>query len=96
MTKATIGWPLSFLCPHPARASSKSAGFFHGEYPVAQAAKFDASELVTSPMVNTSLLIPRILLAEIDRAALRDDPCSPSRSSWMRRALIDRLKREAA
>lgn len=64
---------------------------------MAQNAKsFDAAALVTSPMINTSLLIPKILLDEIDRAAMRDDPCSPSRSSWMRRALIDRLKREVA
>ena len=61
---------------------------------MAHATKFDATALVTSPMVNTSLLLPRGLLDEIDRAATRDDPSSPNRSSWMRRALIDRLKEE--
>jgi metal-responsive CopG/Arc/MetJ family transcriptional regulator len=58
--------------------------------------KFDATALVTSPMINTSLLLPKVLLEEIDKAATRDDPSSPNRSSWMRRALIDPLKREAA
>jgi metal-responsive CopG/Arc/MetJ family transcriptional regulator len=58
--------------------------------------KFDAAELVSSPMKNTSLLLPQILLDEIDRAAVRDDPSSPNRSSWMRRALISALRREAA
>lgn len=57
---------------------------------------FDAGALVTSPMVCTSLLLPRVLLDEIDKAAIQDDPSAPNRSSWMRRALIDRLKREAA
>ena len=59
-------------------------------------AKFTPDELVASPMVNTSLLLPRVLLDEIDKAAIQDDPSSPNRSSWMRRAMIDRLKREAA
>lgn len=63
---------------------------------MAQTAKFDTSALIASPMIRTSLLLPRILLDEIDRAAGCDDPSSPNRSSWMRRALIDRLKREAA
>lgn len=63
---------------------------------MAQNAKFDAAALVASPMICTSLLIPKILLDEIDRAAVADDPSSPNRSSWMRRALVDRLKREAA
>ncbi|WP_316182704.1 MULTISPECIES: hypothetical protein [unclassified Bradyrhizobium] len=58
--------------------------------------KFDAADLITSPMANISLLVPRILLEEIDKAASQDDPSAPNRSSWMRRALIDRLKREAA
>lgn len=58
--------------------------------------KFDAAELVSSPMRNTSLLLPQVLLDEIDRAAVRDDPSAPNRSSWMRRALVERLKREAA
>jgi metal-responsive CopG/Arc/MetJ family transcriptional regulator len=60
------------------------------------AKSFDAGALVRSPMVNTSLLLPQVLLDEIDKAAIQDDPSSPNRSSWMRRALIDRLKREAA
>jgi hypothetical protein len=63
---------------------------------MAQTAKFDPAALVTSPMICTSLLLPKVLLDEIDRAAVNDDPSSPNRSSWMRRALIDRLKREAA
>ncbi|WP_407155076.1 hypothetical protein [Bradyrhizobium sp. STM 3557] len=58
--------------------------------------KFDAADLVASPMENVSLVIPKLLLEQIDRAAAQDDPSSPNRSSWMRRALIDRLKREAA
>jgi hypothetical protein len=59
-------------------------------------AKFDPAALVTSPMKCTSLLLPQALLDEIEKAAVNDDPSSPNRSSWMRRALIDRLKREAA
>ncbi|WP_316158586.1 MULTISPECIES: hypothetical protein [unclassified Bradyrhizobium] len=55
--------------------------------------KFD--DLVASPMENVSLVVPKLLLEQIDRAAAQDDPSSPNRSSWMRRALIDRLKREA-
>lgn len=79
--------------PHQARRQAR--GLFYLE-PTMTAKSFDAGALVTSPMVNTSLLLPRVLLDEIDRAAIQDDPSSPNRSSWMRRALIDRLKREAA
>jgi len=64
---------------------------------MAQLAKsFDAAALITSPMVCTSLLIPKILLDAIDEAAIRDEPCSPNRSSLMRRWLIAGLRREAA
>jgi hypothetical protein len=63
---------------------------------MAQTAKFDASSLVASPMICTSLLIPKVLLDEIDKAALNDDPSSPNRSSLMRRWLIAGLRREAA
>ncbi|WP_065752999.1 hypothetical protein [Bradyrhizobium paxllaeri] len=58
--------------------------------------KFDAAALVASPMRNISVLLPEALLNEIDKAAVRDDPSAPNRSSWMRRALIGQLKREAA
>jgi metal-responsive CopG/Arc/MetJ family transcriptional regulator len=58
--------------------------------------KFDATELVASPMRNISVLLPQVLLDEIDKAAVRDDPSAPNRSSWIRGALIGRLKREAA
>lgn len=60
------------------------------------AIKFDAAELIQSPMVNTSVLLPRVLLDEIDKAAVRDDISAPNRSSVIRRALIGYLKREAA
>jgi hypothetical protein len=63
---------------------------------MAQTAKFDAAALVASPMICTSLLIPQVLLDEIDKAAVRDDPSSPNRSSLMRRWLIAGLRREAA
>ena len=58
--------------------------------------KFDPAALVASPMLNISVLLPKMLLEEIDRAAVRDDPSAPNRSSWIRRALISRLKREYA
>lgn len=58
--------------------------------------KFDASELIASPMRNVSILLPQVLLDAIDKAAVQDDPSSPNRSSWIRGALIGRLKREAA
>ncbi|MGO4712536.1 hypothetical protein [Bradyrhizobium sp. 2TAF24] len=58
--------------------------------------KFTTDDLVSSPMANISIAIPKLLLEEIDKAATNDDPSSPNRSSWMRRALIDRLKRESA
>jgi metal-responsive CopG/Arc/MetJ family transcriptional regulator len=57
--------------------------------------KFAAEDLISSPMVNISLLVPRVLLDQIDTAAAKDDPSVMNRSSWCRRALIDRLKREA-
>jgi metal-responsive CopG/Arc/MetJ family transcriptional regulator len=59
-------------------------------------AKFDPTELVESPMRNVSISLPQLLLNAIDKAAGRDDPSSPNRSSWIRGALIGRLKREAA
>jgi metal-responsive CopG/Arc/MetJ family transcriptional regulator len=58
--------------------------------------KFDTTALVSSPMRNISVLLPQVLLNEIDKAAVRDDPSAPNRSSWIRRALIGGLKREAA
>jgi hypothetical protein len=61
---------------------------------MAQAAKFDLAELVASPMICTSILIPKILLDAIDEAAVRDEPCSPNRSSLKRRWLIAGLRRE--
>ena len=59
-------------------------------------AKFSADELLTSPMTHLTLLVPQILLDRIDEAAKIDDPACPNRSSWMRRALISQLKRDAA
>ena len=58
--------------------------------------KFDAAELLVSPMKHVTMLLPQVLLDHIDEAAKRDDPSAPNRSSWIRRALIGRLKREAA
>lgn len=58
--------------------------------------KFDAHELVTSPMKHVTMLLPTVLVEHIDRAAQVDDPSSPNRSSWCRRALIAALRREAA
>jgi metal-responsive CopG/Arc/MetJ family transcriptional regulator len=66
------------------------------ENTMAQPAEFDPIELVASPMVSTCFLLPRILLDEIDRAAVRDDASAPNRSSVIRRALIGYLRREAA
>ena len=60
------------------------------------ATKLDVSALTSSEMRCVSLLVPKLLLDEVNRAAFADDPSAPNRSSWMRRALIDRLKREAA
>ncbi|MGY2902943.1 hypothetical protein [Bradyrhizobium sp. URHC0002] len=57
---------------------------------------FNTDELIASPMTHLTLLVPRILLDRIDQAAAIDDPSSPNRSSWMRRALIGQLRREAA
>lgn len=53
-------------------------------------------ELVASPMVHLNMLVPKVLLDQIDEAAQRDDPSAPNRSSWARRALISQLRREAA
>jgi metal-responsive CopG/Arc/MetJ family transcriptional regulator len=58
--------------------------------------KLDAHELVTSPMAHVTMLLPKVLLEHIDRAAQTDDPSSPNRSSWMRRAMISALRREVA
>lgn len=57
--------------------------------------KFDAAALVTSPMKCVSILLPEVLISAIDKAALDDDPSAPNRSSWIRGALIGRLRREA-
>ncbi|MET3307912.1 hypothetical protein [Bradyrhizobium diazoefficiens] len=57
---------------------------------------FDTHELVSSPMQHVTMLLPKVLLDHIDQAAQLDDPSSPNRSSWMRRALISALRREAA
>jgi hypothetical protein len=61
-----------------------------------QKSKFDASELLVSPMVHATFLLPKVLLDRIDEAAKYDDPCAPNKSSWIRGALIQRLRREAA
>jgi hypothetical protein len=58
--------------------------------------QFTPDELVSSPMVHATFLLPKVLLDFVDQAARRDDPSSPNRSSWMRRALIGQLRREAA
>lgn len=58
--------------------------------------KFDTHELVSSPMQHISMLLPKVLIEHIDRAAQADDPSAPNRSSWCRRALIAALRREAA
>ena len=90
-------WP--FSCLHhtePVALLIESGGIFHGETTMAQAKLFSPDELVSSPMVCTSLLLPRVLLDAIDEAAVRDEPCSPNRSSLMRRWLIAGLRREAA
>lgn len=58
--------------------------------------RFEAHELLTSPMQHVTMLLPKILIDQIDQAAQNDDPSSPNRSSWMRRALISALRREAA
>lgn len=57
---------------------------------------FDAAELLTSPMVHLTMLVPKALLNHIDEAAQRDDPSCPNRSSWIRRSMIAALRREAA
>jgi metal-responsive CopG/Arc/MetJ family transcriptional regulator len=58
--------------------------------------KFDAAELVTSPMKHVTMLLPEVLLDKIDAAAERDDPSCPNRSSFIRRSIIAALRREAA
>ena len=58
--------------------------------------KFDAAELLVSPMKHVTMLLPQVLIDRIDEAAQVDDPSNPNRSSWMRRALIGQLRREAA
>lgn len=58
--------------------------------------QFEAHELVSSPMQHISMLLPKVLIEHIDRAAQADDPSAPNRSSWCRRALIAALRREAA
>ncbi|MCK1410193.1 hypothetical protein [Bradyrhizobium sp. 76] len=58
--------------------------------------QFDPHELVSSPMRHVTLLLPEILINRIDQAASLDDPSAPNRSSWMRRAMISALRREAA
>jgi metal-responsive CopG/Arc/MetJ family transcriptional regulator len=57
---------------------------------------FAAADLITSPMRHMTLLVPEILVDAIDAAAVRDDPSSPNRSSFVRRAIIAALRREAA
>jgi hypothetical protein len=59
-------------------------------------ALFDSDTLLSSPMRHLSLAVPAVLLDRIKAAATADDPSAPNVSSWARRALIDRLKREAA
>jgi hypothetical protein len=58
--------------------------------------KFDPSALLTSPMKHATFLLPQILLDHVEQAAKRDDPSCPNKSSWIRGALIQRLRREAA
>jgi hypothetical protein len=58
--------------------------------------KLDPTELLSSPMVHATFLLPKILLDHVDEAARRDDPSCPNKSSWIRGALIQRLRREAA
>ncbi|WP_210161408.1 hypothetical protein, partial [Bradyrhizobium liaoningense] len=53
--------------------------------------KFEAHELLTSPMQHISMMLPKVLIEHIDRAAQADDPSAPNRSSWCRRALIAEL-----
>ena len=42
------------------------------------------------------VVLPASMADAIDEAAIRDEPCSPNRSSLMRRWLIAGLRREAA
>jgi len=56
----------------------------------------DVSALLTSPMRHATFLAPQLLLDHITEAAKRDDPSCPNISSWIRAALVQRLRREAA
>lgn len=58
--------------------------------------KFDAAELVASPMKHVTMLLPEVLIEKIDEAAQRDDPSCPNRSSFIRRSIVAALRREAA
>lgn len=57
---------------------------------------FDAAELASSPMVHVGMKLPRLLLDKIDEAAIKDDESCRNRSSVMRRALVQFLRRDAA
>lgn len=81
------------LYPGPFSACERRAFFMEKEN---MAQKFDAAALVTSPMKCVSILLPEVLISAIDKAAFDEDPSAPNRSSWIRGAVIGRLRREAA
>ncbi|UPT99422.1 hypothetical protein J4G48_0015815 [Bradyrhizobium barranii subsp. apii] len=53
-----------------------------------------ADELAASPMTQIGLKLPVALLERVDAAAVRDDESCRNRSSIMRRALVQFLRRE--
>jgi metal-responsive CopG/Arc/MetJ family transcriptional regulator len=55
-----------------------------------------ADELIASPMRPVAFTLPKVLVDAIDKAAVRDDEASPNRSSLVRRALIQFLRRQEA
>ncbi|MHC2337876.1 metal-responsive CopG/Arc/MetJ family transcriptional regulator [Bradyrhizobium sp. USDA 4454] len=56
----------------------------------------ESEALITSPMRPAAFTMPEVLLAAIDKAAAADDPSAPNRSSIVRRAVIQFLRRQEA
>lgn len=56
----------------------------------------EAAELIESPMRPVAFTLPVVLVAAIDKAAAIDDASAPNRSSLVRRALVQFLRRQEA
>ncbi|WP_063981689.1 hypothetical protein [Bradyrhizobium sp.] len=54
----------------------------------------DPAELIQSPMKPVAITMPAVLVAALDKAAAIDDSSAPNRSSLVRRAICQFLRRQ--